>query len=222
MATTRTDPVKKRLWLGLLVTLFMLVTTAVVIYALGGGRSYEEPDYELIEKLGTIEIREYAPYLVAETTVNGDAESAGNEGFRILAGYIFGDNQGEKKIAMTAPVNQERDTGSKIAMTAPVTQERAGGQFKIRFMMPSEYTMETLPKPNDTRITIRQVPASKFAAIRYSGTWSQKNYDKHWSELQGALADNGYRPTGEPTWARYDPPFMPWFLRRNEILTAFE
>ncbi len=211
----------KYAWAGLIIAL-LLVGGAAVFLVTGGGVAYETPSYRVVEELGTIEIREYAPYLVAETSVEGDLENAGNAGFRILASYIFGDNQGEQRIAMTAPVSQEKSEGSRIAMTAPVTQERAGDRFTVQFMMPSKYTFETLPKPNDPRIEIRQVPARKFAAIRYSGTWSRKNYETHLAQLQNTLAANGYKAIGEPIWARYDPPFKPWFLRRNEILSAFE
>ena len=158
---------------------------------------------------------------MAETTVDGDLDSAGNQGFRVLAKYIFGDNQGEQKIAMTAPVTQEKTEGTKIAMTTPVTQEKVGDQYTIQFMMPSEYSREELPKSNDPRIAIREIPARKFAVVRYSGTWSKRNYEKHLAQLLDTLGANGYKPVGEPVWARYDPPFKPWFLRRNEILTLF-
>ena len=168
-----------------------------------------------------MEIRQYAPYLVAETRVDGSLEDAGNQGFRILAKYIFGDNRGKQKIAMTAPVSQEKTDGIKIAMTAPVTQTRAGEQFTIQFMMPSEHSLETLPEPNDSRIEIREMPGRRLAAIRYSGRWSEKNYEENLNKLLETLSREGYEPEGEPVWARYDPPFKPWFMRRNEILTAF-
>jgi effector-binding domain-containing protein len=210
----------KYVWAGLIVAL-LSVSGVAVFWVLGGQMTYETPSYEVVEKLGAIEIRQYAPYLVAETSVEGDLETAGNAGFRILASYIFGNNQGDQKIAMTAPVSQEKSEGSKIAMTAPVTQERAGDRFAIQFMMPSKYTIETLPKPYDPRIKVQQVPAREFAAIRYSGTWSHKNYETHLAQLQDTLAEHGYKAVGEPIWARYDPPFKPWFLRRNEILTGF-
>lgn len=184
--------------------------------------AYESPDYRVIRKIGAIEIREYAPYLVAEVVVDGDLESAGNRGFRILAKYIFGNNEGTRRIAMTSPVTQERARGTKIAMTTPVTQEKTDGRYTIRFMMPSELSRETLPAPKDSRIVIREIPAQTFAAIRYSGTWSKRNYDEHLDILERGLRAEGLEPSGEPIWARYDPPFKPWFLRRNEILTAFD
>lgn len=183
--------------------------------------AYESPTYRVVDRFGEIEIREYESYLVAETTVDGDLEGAGNRGFRVLAKYIFGDNQGKRKIAMTAPVSQEVAEGSKISMTAPVTQEKSGDKYTIRFMMPAEYSREELPEPNDPRIAIREIPARSFAAVRYSGTWSKRNYQKHLDQLIATLAAEGYQSVGAPIWARYNPPFMPWFLRRNEILTAF-
>jgi len=198
------------------------VAVVIAIVMLGGeGMPYESPEYRVVDRFGEIEIREYEPYLVAETTVDGDLENAGNLGFRIVAKYIFGNNQGERKIGMTAPVSQEIADGTKISMTAPVTQERAGDRYTIQFMMPSKYSREELPEPNDPRVSIREVPARRFAAVRYSGTWSKRNYEKHLERLLDTLSAEGCEPLGEPIWARYNPPFMPWFLRRNEILTAF-
>jgi effector-binding domain-containing protein len=198
----------------------MAVVIAVVVFG-GEGMAYESPTYRVVDTLGAVEIREYEPYLVAETTVEGGLEGAGNCGFRILAKYIFGDNQGKRRITMTTPVSQEIADGTKISMTAPVTQEKAGDRYTIQFMMPSQYSREELPEPNDRRIAIREVPARRFAAVRYSGTWSKRNYEMHLERLLDTLSAEGYEPLGEPIWARYNPPFMPWFLRRNEILTAF-
>lgn len=207
------------------VVLLAIAGAAIVIGAIvwgGEDVAYESPDYRVTSKLGAIEIRKYEPYMVAETTVDASLDDAGNQGFRILAKYIFGDNRGSQKIAMTAPVAQEKTEGTKIAMTTPVTQERTGDRYTVRFMMPSELTREELPAPNDERIAIREMPARTVAAIRYSGTWSKRNYEKHLGALYEALRAEGFEPTGEPTWARYNPPFTPWFMRRNEILTAFQ
>jgi len=216
------DPVPKRIWIKLVVTLVLLGAVGVFIAVLRGGEmAYESPKYELVERMGAIEVRDYAPYLVAETRVQGTLETAGNQGFRILAAYIFGNNQGRQRIAMTSPVGQEEADGRKIAMTAPVTQERDGGEFVIRFMMPSELSLSTVPIPNDPRIEIREIPARRLAAIRYSGRWTKERYDAYLAKLRETLRRNGYESVGEPLWARYNPPFMPWFLRRNEILTEF-
>ena len=222
MRNERPDPVKKRLWVTLLVLLVLLVAVGAFIVVLGGDQvSYESPSYRVAERIGEVEIREYDGYLVAETEVDGSLETAGNQGFRILARYIFGANQGRQKVAMTSPVSQQK--GTKIPMTSPVTQSREdAGRFVVRFMMPEEYTLETLPTPTDARIRIEEVPARRLAAIRYSGSWSTKNYERNLTALREALTGAGYVPVGEPIWARYDPPFKPWFLRRNEILTSFE
>jgi effector-binding domain-containing protein len=215
-------PAKKILSITLIVSFTVLMAGAGATVMLGGeGMTYESPTYRVVDRFAEIEIREYEPYLVAEATVDGGFEGAGNRGFQILAKYIFGDNQGKRKIAMTTPVSQEIADGTKISMTAPVTQEKAGDRYTIQFMMPAEYSRAELPEPNDPRITIREVPARRFAAVRYAGTWSKRNYEKHLDQLLDTLSAEGYEPLGEPIWARYNPPFMPWFLRRNEILTAF-
>jgi SOUL heme-binding protein len=180
----------------------------------------EKPQYRVVQEVQGIEVREYAPYLVAETEVSGTREEAGNAGFRRLADYIFGKNRGEKKIAMTAPVAQQE--GARIAMTAPVTQQEAPGggssSWVIQFMMPSEYSRDILPEPLDPAIRIREVPARRVAVLRYSGTWSEERYLEKLAELRAAMEKASLRAVGEPVWARYDPPFVPWFLRTNEIL----
>lgn len=195
------------------------VTAALSVFLLEGrAMATERPAYVVVEQRDGFEVRDYAPYLVAETEVTGDRSEAGNAGFRILADYIFGNNRGARKLAMTAPVAQA-EAGAKIAMTAPVTQAaKAGDRYVVQFMMPSQYTLEDLPVPNDERVVIRQVPARRMAALRYSGTWSESRYQEHLASLRAALEREGLVPVGEPVWARYDPPFKPWLLRTNEIL----
>jgi hypothetical protein len=182
----------------------------------------QQPSYRVVRTLQDFEIRTYEPYVVAEVEVPGTRETAGNAGFRTLAGYIFGKNRGDRKIAMTAPVTQA-EGGRKIAMTAPATQapSRSGAdepRWVIQFMMPPEYSLETLPEPLDPTIRFRTVPARRSAALRYSGTWSERRYEEHLAKLSEAIRREGLQPSGEPLWARYDPPWTPWFLRRNEIL----
>ena len=174
----------------------------------------ESPPYTVIGAHENFEVRRYEPYLVAEAVVSAKPEDAGNEGFRILAAYIFGQNKGERKIAMTDPVAQ---APTKIAMTTPVVQSQTSNGYVVRFMMPREFTLETLPQPNDARVTLRVVPARTLAVLSYSGTWSQTGYEAHLKTLQDALIQAGKSWHGEPTWARYDPPWTLWFLRRNEI-----
>jgi hypothetical protein len=181
----------------------------------------ETAPYRVVEKEGDCELRQYAPYLVAETLVEGDMAAVGNEGFRRLFAYISGNNRRKQSLAMTAPVTQEKNA-EKIAMTAPVTQEKAGGKFRITFMMPSEYTLETLPEPLDSRVVLKTEPPRLTAVIQYSGTWSLKRYEEHKQKLEEWMVKRGLKPLAEPIWARYDPPFKPWFLRRNEVLIPVE
>ncbi len=179
----------------------------------------EEPRYSVVRSYDVFEVRRYEGYLVAETTVRASADGAANQGFRILADYIFGGNKGARKIEMTAPVAQ---ASTKIAMTAPVAQSASGDAFVIEFAMPSQWTLETLPEPLDARVRLRAVPARTLAVIRYSGTWSQSRYEEHLKKLQDALVQAGLRWQGEPVWARFDPPWKPWFMRRNEIWLALD
>jgi hypothetical protein len=178
--------------------------------------------YTVVERFDDIEIRQYDGYVVAETEVDGDRRAATNEGFRRLAGYIFGSNHGDRKIAMTAPVLQAE--GRKIAMTAPVLQQAAGGEstetgpWLIQFTMPAAYTLDSLPVPIDARVHLRAEPPRRVAAYRYSGGWSTGRYEKKLAQLTDALVRRGLVAVGTPVWARYNPPITPWFLRRNEIL----
>jgi hypothetical protein len=176
----------------------------------------EEPKYTVVRKYDGFEIREYAPYIVAEVVVPGPAEEAGSQGFRILAGYIFGNNKGERKISMTAPVAQA-PAPARIEMTAPVSQAAADGGYVVQFAMPSEYTLETLPEPLDPQVKLKEVSGGRFAVIRYSGTWSGRNYKQHLEKLERGIEAAGLRTTGSPIYSRYNAPFVPWFMRRNEI-----
>ena len=176
----------------------------------------EEAKYTVVERQGDLEIREYAPCVLAEVVVAAELEEAGDQAFSKLFRYISGDNRARGKIAMTAPVAQE--AREKIAMTAPVGQERTPTGYAVSFMMPAGYTLETLPVPTDPAVKLRQVPARRMAAIRYSGSWNEAGFQKHKRELEGWMRAKGLEAAGEAVWARYNPPFMPWFLRRNEVL----
>ena len=181
----------------------------------------EKAKYTVLEKEDDFEIRQYDPQIVAETFVLGDLEEVGNEGFRRLYAYISGENMKKQSISMTAPVGQE--TGSqKIAMTAPVKQEKNDDQWRITFLMPAEYTLEMLPEPKDTRVVLAQEPGRLMAAVKYSGTWSEEGYEENKALLEEYTQKRGLTIAGAPVWARYDPPFMPWFLRRNEVLIPVE
>ncbi len=176
----------------------------------------EEPDYEVTRRISDVEVRHYAPYVVAEVRVAGSATAAGNQAFRILAGYIFGGNKGQQKLPMTAPVTQNVE-GTKLPMTAPVTQNSVPGGYLVQFVLPRGLALAAAPEPLDPRVSLREVAARDVAVIRYSGFWSDANYARHLALLQQALRTAGQAWTGEPVYARYDAPFVPWFLRRNEI-----
>jgi effector-binding domain-containing protein len=205
-----TRPVSNKLFWVLLITTCIATgeKSAVAI---------EKIPYTVVEQSGEFALREYPEYIVAETTVEGQFEQVGNEGFRRLADYINGENRTKQSIAMTAPVNQEAQA-EKIAMTAPVNQEKFGKSWRIAFVMPQKFSLDTLPEPIDSRITIKQNPGRLMATIRYSGTWSRKRYEENKIRLQAWIEERGFKQIGEPVWARYNPPFMPWFLRRNEVL----
>lgn len=206
---------KRTLSATLLRHLLWLAFAAVPLWS----HAIEEPDYEVIRTLDTVEVRRYAPYVVAEVVLDATADEAANQAFPILAGYIFGKNKGERKFAMTAPVTQTAEP-VKMAMTAPVTQTAVAGGMRVQFVLPRSVTLESAPEPLDPRVQLRLVPAGQWAVIRYSGTWTQSNYEEHLALLKQALDKAGVATQGEPVLARYNPPFMPWFLRRNEIWLA--
>jgi hypothetical protein len=192
-------------------------------FSLGAGEAMaiEESSYTVVEQADNFELRMYEPNIVAETLVEGDFSEVGNEGFRRLAGYIFGKNRKQESIDMTAPVSQETSS-EKIAMTAPVNQETAGGKWRITFTIPAEYTMETLPMPLDDKVILKQEPGRLMAAIRYSGTWSRDRYQEKEAGLRSLIGEHGLKAVGEPVFARYNAPYTLWFLRRNEVLIPVE
>jgi len=198
--------------------LLRLLTLALAALPLWS-HAIEEPDHEVIRQFDGVELRQYAPYVVAEVVLDATAEDAGNLAFPILAGYIFGKNKGERKFAMTAPVTQTAEP-VKLEMTAPVTQAAVAGGMRVQFVLPKGVTLESAPEPLDSRVQLRLVPAARWAVIRYSGTWSQSNYEEHLALLKAALGKAGVVTQGEPVLARYNAPFTPWFLRRNEIWLA--
>jgi hypothetical protein len=196
----------------------------------GAAMAIETPRHTVVERREGYEIREYAPRLVAETEVEAPREEAGNEGFRRLAGFIFGKNDGGRKVDMTAPVAQREVT--RIAMTAPVSLTGAGAagergpaaggppaqdRFVVQFTLPASLTLDAAPRPLDPRVTLRELPARRVAVLSYSGTWSVGRYEEKEAALRAALRRDGLTPAGPAEWARYDPPWTPWFLRTNEV-----
>ncbi|MEZ4602880.1 MAG: heme-binding protein [Desulfobacterales bacterium] len=193
----------------------------MIIMGATNATAIEEAKYEVVEKDNSYEIRNYEPQVVAEIIVEGDLEEAGKIAFKRLFRYISGDNQSRAKISMTAPVSLET-ASEKIKMTAPVKQQRSQGKWAVSFMMPASYTLDSLPIPDDPDIKLRKISARRVAAVQYSGFWSEKSYLQHKSELEGWIDKSGFIVTGEAIWARYNSPFTPWFLRRNEVLIPVE
>ena len=183
----------------------------------------EEPKYSVLKEYENFEIRNYDSYLVAEVDIEGSYNKSGNEAFRILAGYIFGDNQSSTKMNMTAPVESEAiQPSERMNMTAPVFSNKNVNGYTYRFVMESKYTQETLPVPNNSKIRITEIKDRVMAVISFSGRWSQKNFEKHEQILVNDLKNAGIGVASEAIYARYNAPFTPWFLRRNEIMFEIE
>ena len=199
---------------------FTLLTVSSLL-VVKSATAIEKAKYTVLEKEDSFELRQYEAQIVAETYVEGNLEDAGNAGFRRLYAYISGDNKKKESISMTAPVGQEA-ASEKIAMTAPVSQEKKDNRWRITFLMPAEYSLEMLPEPIDERVRLAEKPGRLMAAVKYSGTWSEKGYEKNKALLEDFIRRRGLTKAGEAVWARYDPPFMPWFLRRNEVLIPVE
>ena len=210
--------------LALLWLLFAPAATAQVF-------SLEDPAFEVLAKSADYELRSYKPMVVAEVLVQGDMAVAGKEGTQLIKDYIFrkgvndsvdAGQRADEKISMTVPVTMEK-TPEKISMTVPVTMEsNAGTGYRLHFVMPSKYTLQTLPKPTDPRVTLRAIPAQKVAALRFSTFSTEANIAEQTALLRNWMAQRGLKAAGEPQFARYDPPFVPPMLRRSEILMAVE
>jgi len=204
-------------WVAVLVGIFPLLAGA-------NAMAIEEPKYEVVKSYPEFELRRYEPFLVAETDVDGDFDEVGNQAFRILAAYIFGENKSQAKMEMTAPVNQRPATeeGEKMAMTAPVTQRPKGSDgsetFVLSFVMPSGYSLESLPVPLDRKVRLREEPAKLMAVRSYSGRWTESNYRDNESLLLSAVEKAGLEPVAAPVYARYNSPFSLPFMRRNETM----
>ena len=180
----------------------------------------EAPNYDVVTVENNIEIRQYAPMIVAEVQIDGKREDSIGEGFLLLADYIFGNNIAKQDIAMTAPVQQQE--GNKIAMTAPVQQQKEGGTWQISFVMPSEYSMDTLPKPVNDLVKLKKIPAKQFVVIRFSGTNSDANVEEHEEKLMKYVQSKNILVIGSPKYAFYNPPWTLPFMRRNEVMIEIQ
>lgn len=201
----------------------------MIVFFVGSAMAIEEPIYTLIEQSGVFELRVYAPMIVAETTVSGNLDDASSAGFKLIADYIFGNNISRagksKEIKMAAPVTMETGQelpSEKISMTAPVTMEETGNQWRMHFVMPSQYTIDTLPTPNNTAVSLREIPTRKFAVIKFSWLAGETKVAKKTTELMAWLRTNNITPIGKPALARYNPPWTLPFLRRNEVMVQYE
>jgi hypothetical protein len=193
---------------------------SVALTFVGVAMATEEPKYTVLEKEPPFEVRSYAPMIVAEVQVNGDLDDASSQGFRLIAAYIFGQNQVNEKIAMTAPVTVEDQASksAKIAMTVPVGIEPNAGKWTVSFVMPAQYTMDSIPKPINPLVQLRQIPAVKKAVIRFSGFYNQQKVDEKTLELEQWIKSRNLQSAGAPNFARYNPPWSLPFMRRNEVM----
>ena len=173
----------------------------LLIAASPAALAIEEPEYTVVDEIDQVEIRRYDSYLVARVTVRGEMDRVANQAFDPLFGYISGGNGFQQKIDMTAPVEQLRN----------------GDAYSVRFVMPQSFTLDQLPAPADERVELDEIPGGLTAVLRYSGGWSAERYLRHERKLLQSLEGSGYAVCGEPRWARFNPPFWPSFLRRNEV-----
>ena len=201
---------------------WVLAASMAVATLASSAMAVEEPAFKQVLREGDFELRDYPALVAAEVTVAGDQKEAANKGFRLLAGYIFGGNKRRQKIAMTAPVAQQA-VSEKIAMTAPVAQTKnAAGSWVVRFTMPSSYSLQTLPVPDDARVSLRNIAPARFAVLRFSGMAHSGDVETRSSELLALVTSHRLRAIGSVTLAQYNPPWTLWFMRRNEVMVEVE
>lgn len=202
----------------------ILWTTILLMYS-NTTMAIEEPKFTLLEKEQFFELRQYEPKLIAEVFIEGDMSEVSSKGFKLIADFIFGNNTTQsgksEKISMTAPVAVKLST-EKISMTAPVGLQQSNNQWRVYFVMPSQYTLETLPKPNNPQVSIKLLPAQKFAVVRFSGLVDEEKMTTKQSELNQWTKRKNLKVLSSPELARYNPPWTLPFLRRNELLVEVE
>jgi hypothetical protein len=204
---------KKMIWFIILIVLIGAVFMGCAVTS-----DVEQAKYTVTEadSNNLVEIRNYAPHIIAQTEVSGDRKEAISKGFRGIADYIFGNNTTSKKVAMTAPVMQK--TSEEIVMTAPVMQQSNGNLWKVEFVMPNNYTMDTLPKPNNDTVKLIEVPQKRFIVIRFSGFAGEETLQTQTNTLNAYMASHNLEALSVPVYAFYNPPWTLPFLRRNEIM----
>lgn len=203
--------------------MWLIVPGIMMLAAIAAGpimSNVEQAKYSVVEQSGAIEIRDYDRMIIAETRVEGRREDAIREGFWMVADYIFGNNTAAQKVAMTAPVIQQ--SREKIAMTAPVIQQGTGQHWQVSFVMPASYTMATLPRPNNPSVTVKEVPAKRYAAIRFSGSADAELLSQQQQALEAFIAAHHLKTRGEPTFAFFNPPWTLPALRRNEVMIELQ
>lgn len=204
---------------NLLIFMAVVIVVFIVWSALGYFSSrVEQAEYVVVQKSNDYEIRNYSPHIVAETTIEGPYSKSLNEGFQIIARYIFGGNSKNQKVAMTAPVVGQKQVSEKIAMTAPVVAAKQGESHIVSFGMPRSYTLETLPTPLDTRIRLVEVPPKKMAVMKFSGSRTDARVKKIETRLLLALSKDSVEIVGEPAYAGYNAPWTPPWMTRNEVM----
>jgi hypothetical protein len=183
----------------------------------------EEPTFTASLKEADFEVRSYPALLAAQVSVSGTRDEASSTGFKLLAGYIFGANTSRQKLDMTAPVVQSKSTSQTIAMTAPVTQiavPNSANVWKVRFTMPAGFTLATLPIPNDDKVQLLELPPARYAVVTFSGLAQEGEVAEKTTALTHYMEKHALRAVGPPALARYNPPWTPWFMRRNEVQIA--
>lgn len=202
----------------------IIIVVICVIWSLWGYFSsrVEQTQYSVLEKKDRYEVRNYPAHIVAQTTVSGPYSEALNQGFRIVAGYIFGGNTKKESIAMTAPVTEEKSASEKIAMTAPVLASTDGDSHVISFGMPKSYILETLPSPTDSRVKLVEIPAKKMAVIRFSWFRTDARTKAMQETLLSLLTRDKVEIVGTPSYAGYNAPWTPPWLARHEVLVEIK
>ena len=185
----------------------------------------EEPKYVLLEQSDSFQIRQYPLLIIAEVEVEGDMRQASSRGFQQVADYIFGNNRAKagnnEKIAMTAPVMLEPHS-EKIAMTVPVTLQPQAGRWRLSFVMPSQFTLDSLPSPNNPNVKLKQIPSRTMAVVTFSGLVDERVIAGKLAELLAWMAARQLNPVANYELARYNPPWTLPFLRRNELMVEYQ